>query len=184
MSINNYTYNDNNYKVDYKIIYPSFYDLSKKIITEKNWVFCEYNNNLHIIHSWYPIKICKIINNTLKLIEEKKNIPSFFINARGSTNGINYNNEIWFILHKAQNYIKNNDYYFNYQHFFCVFDKNMNFLRHSELFKFDNYKVEFCLSFLFKNNNIYIAYSGLDTICKLSIYNIDYINNNILWYNN
>ena len=183
MSIEKYDYNENLYTLNTKIILPSFYNLENKI-QEKNWAFVTFNTNLSIIHSWYPIKICKIVDNKLDLLEEKTDIPLFFNEARGSTNAVFYKNEIWFILHKTQSYIKNNITHYNYQHFFSIFDKNMNFVRHSELFKFENAKVEFCLSFLFKNDNIYISYSLLDTICKISIYNIDFINNKLKWYTN
>lgn len=181
MSIEKYDYNENLYTLNTKIILPSFYNLENKI-QEKNWAFVTLNTNLSIIHSWYPIKICKIVDNKLDLLEEKTDIPLFFNEARGSTNAVFYKNEIWFILHKAQSYIKNNITHYNYQHFFSIFDKNMNFIRHSELFKFENAKVEFCLSFLFKNDELYISYSLLDTICKISIYNIDFINNKLKWY--
>ena len=183
MSIEKYDYNENLYTLNTKIILPTFYNLENKI-QEKNWAFVTLNTNLSIIHSWYPIKICKIVDNKLDLLEEKTNIPLFFNGARGSTHAVFYKNEIWFILHKAQSYIKNNITHYNYQHFFSIFDKNMNFIRHSELFKFENAKVEFCLSFLFKNDNIYISYSLLDTICKISIYNVDYINTHLRWYTN
>ena len=183
MSIEKYDYNEKFYTLNTKIILPSFYNLENKI-QEKNWAFVTLNEKLRIIHSWYPIKICEIVDNKLDLLEEKTNIPLFFNGARGSSNAIFYKNEIWFILHKAQSYIKNNQIYYNYQHFFSIFDKNMNFIRHSEFFKFEDAKVEFCLSFLFKNDNMYISYSLLDTICKISIYNVDYINTHLKWYTN
>ena len=53
-------------------------------------------------------------------------MPEFFQNARGSTVGCHFDNEIWFVLHKEQNnrHLKTGSPIYNYQHFFAVFDLN------------------------------------------------------------
>ena len=168
------------------IINPNFYDIIKKIRIEKNWSLFNYNDELAVVYCWYPLIICKIDlnNNLLKTINIKYNIPFYFKEVRGTTPGYIFNNEIWFVLHKSQRNIINNIDYINYQHFFAVFDINMNLLRYSELFKLENETVEFCIGLIIKNNNIILSYSILDTSTKISIYSMDYIKNSLLWYDN
>jgi hypothetical protein len=58
----------------------------------------------------------------------------------------------------------------------------MNLLRYSELFKFDNCKVEFCTGLIVKDESIILSYSLMDTQSMISEYHINDINN-IKWYN-
>jgi hypothetical protein len=166
------------------IIHPSFYSLSDIVIAEKNWSYFNYNGELRVVYKWYPLSIGKINfeSKTLEIIEYKYNICDFFKDIRGSTAGYTTENEIWFIVHKAQVYINNNISYYNYQHSFVVFDLNMNLLRYSELFKFENYKVEFCLGLIIEKNRTIISYSTNDINSKISIYDTYTIKNNIKWY--
>ena len=172
---------NNSYNLNKNIILPTMYDLKTNKIIEKNWVFVKYNNKLCIIYKWFPLYIGQIdyITNKMDIIDIKYNIPEYFKNARGSTCGYIKNNEIWFVVHKAQNSSKG---HYNYQHFFAIFDLEMNIIRYSELFKLGNSKVEYCLGLIVKDTTIILSYSLLDTQCMVSEYDIDYINNNIKWY--
>ncbi len=168
-----YNYNTNNFILNKKFIY--FNDNTTK--TEKNWCLFNYKGELAVIYSWYPINICKIVDNKLINIEYKYNVPGHFINARGSTPGYTFGNEIWFVVHKHH---KN----MNYQHYFIIFDLNMNLLRYSEFFKFENSPMEYCIGLIVEMNKIILSYSIQDKSTIVSIYDKYYINNNILWYNN
>ena len=140
---------------------------------EKNWVFFNNKNNINIIYKWYPLYICNIdyLNNSLNLIKSIENLPDVFKNFRGSTNGIIYNEKIWFIVHEQNKNIK------SYLHCFVVFNKNMDLLGYSKEFNFENNLVEFCLGFeLSYNNNFIITYSTLDSTTKLAIFLPEYIN--------
>ena len=77
---------------------------------EKNWVFY---GDYKIVYQWYPLTIGKIIkkyidDNTDKqpelFFEKEKDIqmPPFFQQVRGSTNGCTFGNEIWFICHVVE----------------------------------------------------------------------------------
>lgn len=166
----NYSYYKN-YKST--IISPTF---KTNFNWEKNWVFFENNNELNVIYKWFPIYICKIdySNKELNLIKSIENLPDIFNKFRGSTNGIKYDNKIWFIVHQ-QNIIINNIK--NYVHNFVVFDNNMNLLGYSNSFNFENSLVEFCLGMeLTFNNNFVITYSKLDSYSKLVVFSPNYIN--------
>jgi hypothetical protein len=174
-----YNYNLSNFIINKKIINPSFYDLNIINKYEKNWSLFNYNGDMAIVYSWCPILIGKINvdTNLLSIIDIKYNIPEHFKDSKGTTPGFIFNNEIWFILHKSQRNI-------NYQHFFVVFDLNMNLLRYSELFKLENQSIEFCMGLIIENDTVILSYSIMDTSTKISTYSIDYINNNLLWYEN
>lgn len=136
---------------------------------EKNWIFFNYNNSLSVIYSWFPLKICKIQNDLLCLIETKT-MPKIFKNCRGSTCGFEYNNEIWFIVHMVS-YEHPRHYY----ELFVVFDKNMNLLKYSCPFKLSNCCIEYCLSIIVTDNEIIIPYSTKDCTTNISIYDKSYI---------
>ena len=128
----------------------------------------------------------------MNIIEIKYNLPECFNDARGTSTGYIINHEIWFVLHKGitnTNYKKtinnnNSKIYYNYQHFFAVFDLNMNLLRFSELFKLGNCKIEFCIGLIIKEEEMILSYSLQDTQSKVSVYSMDTINNSIRWYDN
>lgn len=154
--------------------------IDKPITNEKNWSMFMYNNKMHIVYKWFPLEIGIIDYNnfSMKIIETKNDLPIFFKDTKGTTNGVIYNNEIWFVLHKSQSY---KDFH-NYQHFFAIFDLNMNVKRHSELFKFSKFKIEFCTGLIIENDRIILSYSIMDTSTYVSYYNHEYINNGIKWY--
>jgi len=136
---------------------------------EKNWVyFLNDIDQLNIIYKWYPLQICSMDNNKLILL---KNIdmPIYFKNIRGSTCGLKYNNQNWFIVH-----LNEEGYYY---HLFVVFDMKMKLIKYSNKFKFEGYRIEFCIGFtIFDSNNLIICYSLDDTISKLAIYDIKRLN--------
>jgi mannosyltransferase OCH1-like enzyme len=185
-----YNIDDNSYKLDKNIILPKLYDTNKLKVCEKNWSFVIYKNELSIVYKWLPLQIGKINyeKNEMNIIDTKYNVPCYFKDARGSTSGVINGNEIWFVIHKSQSvehtYNKKSTTYYNYQHFFAVFDLDMNLIRYSELFKFEDAKVEFCIGMIIKNNEIILSYSALDTKSIIATYDIDYINNSLKWYSN
>jgi hypothetical protein len=121
----------------------------------------------------------------LNITDIKYNIPDYFKGVKGSTCGFKTrDDELWFVIHKSQS--RGN--FVNYQHFIAVFDLNMNLLRYSELFKFENYKIEFCMGLIIRENKKYseliMTYSVMDTQSIVCVYDMEYIKNDIKWYKN
>jgi hypothetical protein len=166
----------NNKLLNINYIKPTFNYQS----VEKNWVYFINKNKLEIIYKWYPLQICNLNINKKKFIKDLnliKEIPmcSFFKNARGSTCGVYYNNEIWFICHFNLNG--------SYSHFFVVFNIDMIPIRYSNVFYFEISKIQFCIGLYIMNNGTFlIPYSINDVESKLGIYNISTINN-MIWNN-
>jgi len=185
-AVGNYDINDEVYELDRNIILPSFYDLDKIQLVEKNWSFLNYKNELCMIYNWFPLQIGKpkFETNELDIIEIKYNIPEYFKEARGSTCGFIKDNEIWFVVHKVQIGDEESNSLRNYQHFFAIFDLDMNLRCYSESFKFGDCKIEFCLGLIVQDKEIILSYSLLDSYSIIATYDIDYINNGIQWYIN
>jgi hypothetical protein len=167
-------YNPGDLELKPNIITPDFYTNNN---WEKNWVFFNNNDNeLNVIYKWKPIQICKIDYDSKKLllIKENNNVPDFFNKISGSSNGVEYDNKIYFIAH-SKNKISEG---MSYLHIFIVFDKNMTLIGYSDYFKFGNCLVEFCTGMIINKNtnNFIITYSLLDKTTKLSVFSPYYIN--------
>lgn len=155
----------------------------KNTSCEKNWVFIDYKNNIHIVYNWFPIQICKLQDNNELILIETRNVPNLFSYIRGSTCGYNFTNsegniEIWFINHIVS-YEKPRYYY----HLITVFDKNMNLLKYSAPFKFEGEPIEYCLSIIVETDTVIINYSIWDRTTKIAYYDKNYIDS-LLKYNN
>lgn len=159
---------------------------------EKNWVFVDYKNESHIIYDWHPLRICKLENNNISVVD-KKQTPKLFSRVRGSTCGFVYNKkidennngniklditerEIWFINHIVS-YENPRHYY----HIISVFDSNMNLLRYSAPFKFEGEPIEYCLSILVEDDRVLINYSVWDRTTKIGVYDKKYIDSLLLY---
>jgi len=161
-------YNINADYMDSVEIKPSFSNSD----CEKNWVFVNFENETHIVYSWKPLKICKINNetNTLDLVKNIEEVPKMFKHMRGSTNGAEYNDELWFITHLVS-YEQPRHYY----HVFVVFDKTMKLLRYSAPFKFEGECIEYTVGLIVEEDRVIVPYSTWDRTTKIAIYNKKYI---------
>jgi hypothetical protein len=160
---------DLNFSLNYKVVNTPF---NKEC--EKNWVF--YNDpdgEINVIYQWYPLTIGKIVNegednksSPTLTINQTKNMPPFFQHVRGSSNGSDYKDEIWFLCHVVE-YCQPREYY----HLLAVFDKsNMNIKKWSHLFKFEGEKIEYALGLIIEEKRIIISYSKWDSDPTIAIY--------------
>jgi tetratricopeptide (TPR) repeat protein len=177
---------------DYNVTFDDSVDETKLISTEythatnnsgceKNWVYVDYNNSVHIIYKWHPLEICKINKEekTINMVESKK-MPKIFSHARGSTCGFKYNvkdinnevvrTEIWFVVHIVS-YEQPRHYY----HMLVIFDENLNLLRYSAPFKFEGEPIEYCLSVVVEDERVLMNYSVWDRKTKIGVYDKKYI---------
>ena len=137
------------------------YDQEREI--EKNWVLFD-DRNCKCIYSWGPLVIGDIIGDTFKKTNEITNVPPFFKNIRGSTNGVKIGDKYWFICHIVS-YEDRRLYY----HIMIVLDANTYELKgYTPLFTFDREKVEYTLGFVYfpDKNQFLIGYSVLDSKTK------------------
>lgn len=144
---------------------------------EKNWVlFRDHRNETKMIYEWHPFTMGIHRDHPSRLIDGNNrpitqfhpthtiSTPSFFKWVRGSTNGVNVGNEIWFICHVVS--YEDRRYYY---HILVAIDpKTYNIVRYSKLFTFEKEKVEYTLGFVFlENTNAFlIGYSVMDRETK------------------
>ena len=144
---------------------------------EKNWVlFKDSSKELKMIYNWYPMTVGSHGDHPDLLVDEKNkpntfltithtiDTPPFFKNIRGSTNGINIGNEIWFICHIVS-YESRRHYY----HVIVVIDDtSFELKRFTKMFTFENEKVEYTLGFeyLHEKQRFIIGYSIMDNCSK------------------
>jgi mannosyltransferase OCH1-like enzyme len=181
-----YNFNLRDFKLDRNIILPTFYDVNNDKKVEKNWSYMIYNNDLMMVYNWYPLIISKpdFNNNTLNVVKTVL-MPDFFKIIRGSTPGFTVNDEIWFVVHTARKAVNNNNkMQHNYQHCFVIFNLNMELVRYSELFKFDDCAVEFCIGLIIEETRTILSYSSLDTNSRIGVYDNEYLKTGIKWFDN
>ena len=142
-------------------------------VCEKNWVFLDYKEEVHIVYKWFPLTICKRTYHTLEDVLTKQ-MPLIFKFARGSTSAVkvlNGNvNENWFVVHFVASYRPR-----HYYHMIVVLDDEMNLLRYSCLFKFSGTPIEYCLGMMVEQNRITMTYSENDNTSKMAFYDKTYI---------
>ena len=133
---------------------------------EKNWVLFGKVNCMKCIYNWCPLVIGDIepLTSTFKKTNEITNVPPFFKNVRGSTNGLIIGDECWFICHIVS--YEDRRYYY---HIIIVLDANTYQLKgYTPLWTFEKEKVEYTLGFVYfpDNNQFLIGYSLLDSQTK------------------
>jgi hypothetical protein len=57
----------------------------------------------------------------------------------------------------------------------------MKLICYSDLFKLDNERIEFCLGMIIEDDRLILSYSTFDTNRFIGTYDINYINNKLVW---
>ena len=126
---------------------------------EKNWVlFEDGDQNLKCIYKWHPLTVGSINATYEYTVEQEIAMPTVFKHVRGSTNGVQRGNEIWFLCHVVSH--EDRRYYY---HMFVVLDlTTLALKKYTRLFTFAKEKVEYSLGFIFRENELLIGYSIMD----------------------
>lgn len=131
---------------------------------EKNWVFCsDGEGRTHVVYSWSPLTIGHLEGDRFITDTQDKEVPTFFKDVRGSTNGFTYGDDIWFLCHVVHHSSPR-----HYYHVLVVLDKmTLNFKRHSILFKFNGRPIEYALGLIVEEERICISYSQNDSTASI-----------------
>jgi tetratricopeptide (TPR) repeat protein len=150
------------------VLVPTVYPSPKDADCEKNWVYFHHKGALKVMYQWNPLTYGQLKDGAF--VEEGRveaNLPAFLRDARGSTNGVLVEDELWFLCHYVGHTTPR-----QYYHFFLALDANsLAFKRHSTLFKFENEKLEYALGFVVEPTRILISYSKWDSDSILAVYN-------------
>lgn len=125
---------------------------------EKNWCYVHNTDGqLRVIYDWSPLTIGEVDNGALKILSKSADVPEFFRDIRGSSNGCVVGDEVWFLCHLVQ-YSTPRWYY----HILVVLDKDLKYKRHSTLFKFHDDCIEYALGLIVEPERLLISYSRMD----------------------
>jgi hypothetical protein len=156
-------------KYDYTKECLDYTKIKKRSDVEKNWTFVTFQDELHVVYKWNPLTLCTVENNELHTVVETQ-LPALFNQARGSTCGFTFEDEIWFIVHLVS-YESIRQYY----NVFVVFDLQMNLKKYSAPFKFENDSIEYCIGLIIEPTRVIASYSVNDEQTKIAIYDKTYI---------
>jgi tetratricopeptide (TPR) repeat protein len=120
---------------------------------EKNWIVMKEN----IIYKWHPLQVGVVTGNQLH-IRFTKPTPPIFNRYRGSTHGIEFQNEYWFVTHGIMDCFPR-----KYFHQLVVLDTEFNLKRYTVPFYFDTFAVEYCIGFLIVNDVLLFTASRNDS---------------------
>jgi len=135
---------------------------------DKNWVFAGGLN--HVVYGWYPSIEIGSIN--LEQQDARLHIhsaipsPPSFHGMRGSTNGVLYKNEWWFVTHAV---IYRQGQMRKYLHRLVVLNQNLSaIVRHSLPFTFEKGSdVEYCLGLKVEYAGLVFGYSVRDRSTRI-----------------
>ena len=129
--------------------------------TDKNWVFAEGLNQ--IIYHWYPsIEIGHIdIDKAELILDRSLPSPRSFWEMRGSTNGVLYNEEWWFVTHMVKHRSGQRRLY---THRIVVLNRGLTAVtRYTLPFTFhSNADIEYCLGLQVDAQGVTFGYSVRD----------------------
>jgi len=125
---------------------------------EKNWCYVNDNGTLKLIYKWFPLTFGRPVGDQLIIEKTDTSVPKFFQHLRGSSNGFEYENEVWLLTHMVE-YSSPRNYY----HCLVILDKaTMKYKRHSILFKFEDAQIEYSLGFIIEKDRMIFGYSKMD----------------------
>jgi hypothetical protein len=141
-------------------------------------------NNVSNLFSYDYYETIKVNNKTFKssnvctIIQKMNNYFNYKINEinNGNITIDICENEIWFVNHIVS-YENPRHYY----HSIAVFDENMNLLRYSAPFKFEENPIEYCLSIVVEDEQVVINYSTWDRTTRIGIYDKKYIETTLIY---
>ena len=131
---------------------------------EKNWVFIP--NSLNMIYRWSPLEIGAIIEDELKIIESH-DMPKMFEMARGSTNGVEFQDEYWFVVHFVHMHQNEPRMYY---HSLVRFDKTMKLKYYTMPFKLSSCSIEYCTGLIITESDVIFSFSENDSASKIAKY--------------
>ena len=130
---------------------------------EKNWALFSKGSELWFVYDWGPLRLGRLSDNVLNIEITQPDVPAFFKQVRGSTNGVYLadQREIWFLCHLVS-YEDRRRYY----HLFVVLDGDTLILKKwTPLFVFEKETpVEYSLGFVIDDGgkNWVVSKSSMD----------------------
>ena len=145
---------------DNKLV-PTAFTSPFKRECEKNWCYAhDTSGKLKLVYQWSPLMIAELTpdQQSVSIVTTHKEVPAFFRDVRGSSNGCLVGDELWFLCHYVH-YSTPRHYY----HLIVVLDAvTMAYKRHSILFKFHGDSIEYALGMVVEPERLLFSYSKMD----------------------
>jgi hypothetical protein len=154
------------YDLKNNVLVPTVYPSPVNAGCEKNWVHFHHRDKLRTVYNWKSLLVGNLDEGKFQVDNCVEDVPAFFRDLRGSTNGVRVDDEIWFLTHLV-GYSSPRHYY----HCFVVLDaETLAVKRHSTLFKLEGEKIEYALGLVVEPERILISYSKWDAETVLAVY--------------
>lgn len=155
------------YNLKSNMLVPTVFPSPKNAGCEKNWVYFHHQGKAKVIYEWSPLTVGSVEDGFFMSEKRVHDVPAWFRDVRGSTNGVLVGDELWFLVHYV-GYSTPRQYY----HAFVVLDADtLAVKRTSTLFKFEGEKIEYALGLVVEADRIVVSYSTWDCCSKLGLYN-------------
>ena len=133
---------------------------------EKNWALFRSGEEVRFIYEWSPLTVLDLSGT---ILSKNANVPSWFRHVRGSSCGVRWKNELWFLTHIVSHVHNAPRIYY---HMIVVLDATtLEYVRNSYLFQFDGEKtVEYALGLIINADSVIISYSKFDQEALVGVY--------------
>jgi hypothetical protein len=124
--------------------------------------------DLRVVYDWSPLTIGRLDGAHLVDMQKDSDVPAFFRDVRGSSNGCRVGGEVWFLCHLVHHSSPR-----HYYHIIVVLDaQTLKYVRHSVLFKFHGDPIEYALGLVVEpapEGRVLISYSRNDASSALLV---------------
>ena len=151
-------------------VYPSEYMPCKSPTSrscEKNWAHVRtMDGSVKFVYEWSPLTI---LDRSGTLVSKNTNVPNWFRHLRGSSCGVYWKNEFWFLTHVVANVANAPRIYY---HMIVVLNaETLEYVRNSYMFQIDGETtVEYALGLIIQEGTVIISYSKMDREAIVGVY--------------
>jgi len=133
---------------------------------EKNWALFRKGETVRFVYEWSPLTILDLSGS---VVSRNSHVPSWFRHVRGSSCGVRWKHELWFLTHVVSHVHNAPRIYY---HMIVVLDATtLEYIRNSYLFQFDGEKtVEYALGLIVNADSVIISYSKFDQEAFVGVY--------------
>jgi tetratricopeptide (TPR) repeat protein len=156
----------------------------KNTYCEKNWVYFSHNNKTRVLYSWAPFTVCDINENNELQVVYTQELPALFNHIRGSTCGVTYENEIWFVGHVVSHEGDNGRHRYYYDIIIVLDATTLQLIKSTPLFKYSEDRIQYTLGLIVDSDKVILSYSTMDANTVVSVYDKQLFDTTMIMYIN
>ena len=134
---------------------------------EKNWPLVRrMDGSVGFVYEWFPLTL---LDRSGIIVSKNANVPSWFRHLRGSSCGVRWKKELWFLTHMVAPVANAPRIYY---HMIVVLNaETLEYVRNSYMFQMDGETtVEYALGLVIQEGDVIISYSKMDREALVGIY--------------